>query len=159
MIGSHDLAAKLVHQQPAHGQRIVAKASGRAYEDVAKDFRTDSWYNPVESLFYGPKGLIDGILVGPDKVITRAAMEDYLKEIYGSKKAVLKKAEEAINSHREIEKRFEVSDHDENDPFRNPLKTIQEVITLAVFVAFSVTEVAVTSGPKGIGSVPGSRSR
>ncbi len=109
-------------------QRIVAKATGRPYEDVAADFRTDTWLNPVESLFYGPKGLIDAILVGPNKVITRDAVEKYLTEVFGSKEAVLQKAEEAINAHRKIETDFEAADHNENDPFRNPLKTIQEVI-------------------------------
>lgn len=109
-------------------QRIVAKATGRPYEDVATDFRTDTWLNPVESLFYGPKGLIDAILVGPNKVVTRDAVEKYLAEVYGSKEAVQQKAEEAINAHRKIETEFEAGDHNENDPFRNPLKTIQEVI-------------------------------
>ena len=109
-------------------QRIVAKASGRPYEEVKKDFRTDTWLNPIESLFYGPKGLIDGVLVGPDKVVTRDAVETFLAKSMGGRKKVRQAAEEAINRHREIETEFDVSDHDESDPFRNPQKTLQAIV-------------------------------
>lgn len=109
-------------------QRIVAKASGRPYDEVATDFRTDTWYNPVESLFYGPKGLIDGILVGPDKVVTRDAVEKYLIKKFGSREKMEQRAEEAINNHRNIETSWDPADHDEKDPFKNPLKTIAEVV-------------------------------
>ena len=33
----------------------------------------------IEALLYGTKGLIDGIVVGPDKIITRTTLENYLR--------------------------------------------------------------------------------
>ncbi len=43
---------------------IVAEATGRPFEEVLTDFDLDVWLNPLECLFYGTKGLLDGILVG-----------------------------------------------------------------------------------------------
>lgn len=57
----------------------VAKVSGRSFDAVRKDFRQDTYLNALEAMFYGPKGLVDGILVGPDRVITRKDVEEYLR--------------------------------------------------------------------------------
>jgi hypothetical protein len=115
----------------------VAKACGRNLDAVLKDFRQDTWLNPLESMFYGSKGLLDGILVGPGKVVTRNEVLDYLKtdpevqsyltEKFGAKNNVDKYLKDRIRKLREPNKvhdpiAWEAANG--RDPFDNPLKTV-----------------------------------
>lgn len=113
-------------------QQIVAEASGRPLEDVREDFEVDMWLNPVEALFYGPKGLTDGILVGPDTVVSRDAVESYLLEKLGSKEAVDEYVEKAINRRRTPDRVVDADEFEEkygDDPFKNPLATIKAIVS------------------------------
>lgn len=110
---------------------IVADATGRSFDDVLTDFNYDVWFNPVEALFYGSNGFIDGILVGPEHVITRADVEKHLRKHFGSKKAmeayIAQKLDEKRDPRRMMSWRPE--EHDPADPFANPLAIIDAVAT------------------------------
>lgn len=119
---------------------VVAKSSGRNVEAVRKDFRQDTYLSPLEALFYGPKGLLDGIIVGADKVITREAVlnylntdpdtQAYLKEKYGSKNTVKKYLEDRLRQLREPDRTHDPQEWEASkgrDPFANPIRTIVNV--------------------------------
>jgi ATP-dependent Clp protease protease subunit len=59
--------------------RVIAKSSGRNEQEVWQDLKQDTWLNTLEAMFYGDKGLLDGILVASDKVVTREDVLNYLK--------------------------------------------------------------------------------
>ncbi|MCA9799366.1 MAG: ATP-dependent Clp protease proteolytic subunit [Cyanobacteria bacterium HKST-UBA04] len=109
---------------------IVAEGSGRPFEAVLKDFDHDVWLNPIESLFYGPKGLIDGIVVAHDKVLTRPMVEQYLAKRLGGTKKLAEYVEKKILEKRDprLGMKWEPEKHDETDPFDNPLKVITEMV-------------------------------
>jgi ATP-dependent Clp protease protease subunit len=105
---------------------IVAEATGRPFAEVLKDFDLDVWFNPLEALFYGPKGLIDGIVVGPNQVLTKADVTPALEKAVGGKKAFetyLAKQFAMKRSPREMMK-WRPADHDMDDPFSNALQWI-----------------------------------
>jgi ATP-dependent Clp protease protease subunit len=105
---------------------IVAEATGRPFAEVLKDFDLDVWFNPLEALFYGPKGLIDGIVVGPNQVLTKADVMPALEKALGGKKAFenyLAKQFAMKRSPREMMK-WRPADHDMDDPFSNALQWI-----------------------------------
>lgn len=106
---------------------IVADAVDRPFKDVWEDFKLDSWYNPVESLFYGKKGFIDGILVGHDKVITRKDVEKYLIKTLGSRAKMNEYVEKKLLQKREPDLTWEPKDLRNDDPFDNPLDLIQKL--------------------------------
>lgn len=108
---------------------IVAQATGRPFEDVLKDFDLDVWLNPVEALFYGPKGLIDAIIVDYNRVIVRQDVEKYLVEVLGGKSQFKRYVETKILEKRDPRQAMEWRPelHREDDPFDNPLKVIAVV--------------------------------
>jgi len=107
-------------------QRNIALKTGREVEDVRKDIRNDYYLTSLEALFYGNKGLIDGIVVGPRHVITQKDVKDYLVEKVGSLEKVDAKIKERLERRRDMHKEL---DHDFNpdDPFDNVIKTFEEV--------------------------------
>lgn len=97
--------ANTIHQATDRGQRQVHEDMGGA----------DLWLSSLESLFYGSKGLIDGILVGGNRVITRHMVEEYLLESFnGNRKAV----EDYVK--RKIARK---SNPEEGKPTKNPADT------------------------------------
>jgi len=104
----------------------LSLATGRKYQDIRRDSLNDYWISSLEALFYGDKGLIDGIMVGPKHIITRQDVTEYLKEKLGSLDAVNSKVKERLERRRDMNRE---TDHefDTNDPFDNVFKTIHEV--------------------------------
>lgn len=58
--------------------RLVAKASGKPEKDVDRDFLKTTYMNVLDALFYGEKGLLDGIVIGPHQAITKKDVLEYL---------------------------------------------------------------------------------
>jgi ATP-dependent protease ClpP protease subunit len=131
-----------VHYSTEEFQREVAKASGRSDQEVAKDFRFNNYFNPLEALFYGKNGLTDGILVGPNSVITRESAESHLAKKMGSKEAVRRLAEKSINAHRDVDTSWKPEEHNEKDPFQNHLRTIREIIEAGGATSFAEAPLA-----------------
>jgi ATP-dependent Clp endopeptidase proteolytic subunit ClpP len=120
----------------------VAKASGRSPDAVRGDFRQDTYLNTLEALFYGPKGLLDGILVGPDRAIVREDVENYLRtdpEVqaylnqrfpsseYKSKDKVRLYIQDHLRNLRKPDRIHEPDEWElsnSRDPFKNPTKTL-----------------------------------
>jgi|GEM_PF-1446572 len=104
----------------------LSVATGRKYQDIRRDSLNDYWISSIEAMFYGDKGLIDGIMVGPKHIITRQDVTDYLKEKLGSLDAVNSKVKERLERRRDMNRE---TDHefDANDPFDNVFKTIHDV--------------------------------
>lgn len=105
----------------------IANASGRPFEAVWEDMKIDVWLNPLESMFYGDKGLTDVVLLEGNKAITKADVKAYLVEQMGSEAAFNSYAENKINSLRSGKRSWKPEDHRDDDPFGNPLRTIQLV--------------------------------
>ncbi len=123
----------------------VAKASGRDLDTVRKDFRQDTWLNPLEAMFYGSKGLLDGILIGSNRVITRENVlnflktdpetKAYLKEKYkqSKKDPVSAFLDDRLRKLREPNMIHDVDEFERlkgNDPFDNPIRTIMKVAAI-----------------------------
>jgi ATP-dependent Clp protease protease subunit len=120
----------------------VAKASGRSPDAVRGDFRQDTYLNTLEALFYGSKGLLDGILVGPDRAIVREDVENYLRtdpEVqaylnerfapprYKSEDKVRLYIQDHMRNLRKPNRIHEPSEWElsnSRDPFTNPTKTL-----------------------------------
>lgn len=134
--------------------KAIALASGRPFKDVWEDMKVDVWLNPLESMFYGKKGLTDGILVGEERVITRQevlaylAQDPYIQETYGPKKPVEKYLKARIASLRIGKRDWKPEEHNERDPFENPLRTIQTIAAQSARPLASVPAF-VPSLPKG----------
>jgi ATP-dependent Clp protease protease subunit len=126
LLGSHADTGDFAKQSLESIQRYIAQKTGRPVTEIRKDILNDYWLNPLEGLFYGDKGLIDGILVGPRHVITRKEVMEYLKEKLGSEDAANKKIKERLERRRDMHKELD-HDFDPNDPFDNVLKTFEEV--------------------------------
>lgn len=105
----------------------VARASGRTFKQAWKDMKINVYMNPLEAIFYGPKGLCDAILVGDNKAITKQDVYDYLVETLGSEEKADKAIKKQISGLRVGKDKWKPEDHNENDPFENPLKTIEAV--------------------------------
>jgi ATP-dependent Clp protease protease subunit len=107
-------------------RRKLSQETGRKYQDIRRDSLNDYWISSLEAMFYGDKGLIDGIMVGPKHIITRQDVTDYLKEKLGSLDAVNAKVKERLERRRDMNRE---TDHefDTNDPFDNVFKTIHDV--------------------------------
>lgn len=58
--------------------QLITKSSGKPEKDVECDFLKTTFMNALDGLFYGEKGLLDGIIIGPHQVITRKDVMDYL---------------------------------------------------------------------------------
>ncbi len=111
---------------------IVADATGRPFAEVLEDFDLDVWFNPLEALFYGPKGLIDGVIVGPNAVITRADAEAYLKKTY--KNVSTKEKLHTYVQAQWAKKRdprqmmaWQPNEHDLDDPFSNATEILYQL--------------------------------
>lgn len=111
-------------------KHLVAKRTGRPYEEVDKDFRLDFELNAVESMVYGPNGLIDAILVAPDKVLTRNSIMDFIIEKKGSPEAAQAYIEQKFIQRRESGHNADINEHQEinEDPLANPLQMIHELV-------------------------------
>jgi ATP-dependent protease ClpP protease subunit len=139
----HEAATKVSQQTPhnnfneLHDQldqstieyiNVVSRATGRTYQQVLKDFDYDVWLNPVESLLYGKKGFIDGVLLGNGRVLTRKHLETYLEKLLGGKRAMKK----YIDGHFALKQdprgsmKWKPETHDEKDPLSNPLVTLEK---------------------------------
>lgn len=150
----HQAGGHIIEEGPSNGRErmetmrnytreyagVVAEATGRTRQAVEKDFEKDVWVNSVEALFYGSKGLADGILVGPDQVITRQDVYDYLVEnadtldLGGGKvkgwadKTPEQKVKHFIDARlRSYRQARNSKDFSADNPFDNVLKTIDEV--------------------------------
>jgi ATP-dependent Clp protease protease subunit len=125
---------------------LIAKASGRDLDAVRRDFRQDTWLNPLEAMFYGKKGLLDGVLVTADKAITRENVRQYLQtdpdvRAYLNEKFPNSKQDKVSaylnNRLRKLREPNRIHDPKEweatnaRDPFDNPIKTIMAVARLA----------------------------
>ncbi len=106
---------------------VVSRATGRPFSAVEKDFNRDMWMNPLEALFYGNKGMIDAVLVGPNEVLTREDVHAYLTDTLGSEEAADKYVKNRIKSLRSTKSINELTQPDENDPFDHPLRTIEAI--------------------------------
>ncbi len=106
---------------------VLSHASGRPFKSLYNDMKVDVWLNPLEALFYGKKGMVDGILVGQDKVITREDVNAYLCKRLGGQRAVDRYIQQRIRSLREGKQEWRPEKHNESDPFDNLLKTIHTV--------------------------------
>ncbi len=111
---------------------IVADATGRPFPEVLEDFDLDVWFNPLEALFYGPKGLIDGVIVGPDSVITRKDAELYLKKTYknvstNEKLAAYVQAQWAKKRDPRQMMAWQPNEHDLDDPFSNATEILYQL--------------------------------
>lgn len=107
--------------------RLLAEKTGRSLEDVREDTKKNYWLNPLEALFYGDKGLLHGIVVGPNKVITKAEILPYLVEKLGSVAAVEKRIKERLEERRNMAKELMLNKFDPEDPLANFTRTIREV--------------------------------
>jgi len=111
-------------------RRLISEKSGRPYEELCKDFKIDFDINAVESILYGSKGLIDAILVGPDKVLTRDAVMDFVIEKKGSPEAAQRYIDDKFIQRREGKYTADLDQHKsiDEDPLANPLQLIHELI-------------------------------
>jgi ATP-dependent protease ClpP protease subunit len=111
-------------------QHTISKRTGRPYNEVSKDFKLDFAVNAVESILYGPKGLIDAILVGPDKILTRDAVMDFVTEKKGSPEAAQRYIDEKFIQRREGNYTASFDEHKsiKDDPLANPLQVIHELV-------------------------------
>lgn len=108
---------------------LIAKKTGRPLKEVKQDFKVDFWLNAVESLMYGKNGLIDAIVVGSDLAVTRENMVAFLTETLNiTPKKLEKMAHEHYVDRRIGEDHKPLDLHDENNPFMNPLKTLDAMI-------------------------------
>ena len=107
--------------------RFLAKKTGRSLGELRRDTKQDYWLNPLEALFYGDKGLVDGIIVKGNGVVTRQDVGDYLQEKMDSAEAVEKYVKERLERRRdmntELDRKF-----DHHDPFDNVLETLEKVV-------------------------------
>lgn len=132
--------------------KAIAMASGRPFKAVWQDMKVDVWLNPLEAMFYGSNGLVDGILVGENKVITRQNILDhlnaspYLAEKYGTATPAEAYLKDRMKTLREGKRQWKPEEHNNSDPFENPLETIETVATKASKPLNEVTDLA--------GSVP-----
>lgn len=124
---SYNEAADGLHQATVNYVQIVAESTGRPFKEVWTDFKLDVWFNPLEALFYGKNGLIDGILVGPNQVVTRKDVEQYLIKKLGSRAKVNQYVQAMIEKKREPNLGWQPGQHDEQDAFENNLKVIDEL--------------------------------
>lgn len=122
---------------------VLANSTGRDIKDIWRDMKQDTWMNGLEALFYGPKGLLDGILVGPNNAITKEDVLEYLKtdsEVQGFLKEKYGKDNPDENVQEYLDDRLHklrepnrIHDPEEwekvygADPFENSLKTIMAV--------------------------------
>lgn len=106
--------------------RDISARSKRPFKDVMEDLKQDYYLNSMEALCYGPKGFIDGIVIGSNRIITRAHAMAYLSEQLGSpekaEQYVLEKLQQLRDPKHKSSKKA-----GNNDPFANPLKTIHEI--------------------------------
>jgi ATP-dependent protease ClpP protease subunit len=114
----------------AEYKQLIAEKTGRPYKDVDKDFKLDFDINAVESILYGKKGLIDAILVGPNKVLTRDAIMDFIIEKKGSAEAAQNYIDKKFIQRREGKYTAHLDQHKsiDEDPLANPLQVIHELV-------------------------------
>lgn len=134
---------------------IVADSTGRSFDDVLTDFNYDVWFNPVEALFYGEKGFIDGILVSPEHVITKGDVEKHLRTHFGSKKALEDYVAQKLDDKRDPRRMmsWRPEEHDPTDPFANPLAIIDAVANYKKAQSFN------SQGFKGVAPNPKQKGR
>lgn len=114
---------------------LIAEATGRPLDDIAQDALNDLWLNPLEALFYGPKGLIDAILVSPTEVLTRRDIEKYLAKRHPKQfktcAAIAGYADRHFLERRSLQYRMKMKPEDlgapqTDDPFSNPAAVIRD---------------------------------
>lgn len=132
----------------------VSRSTGRPLPEVLKDFSVDYFMNPLEALFYGDKGLIDAVLVGPNEVITKREVQDYLLEKLGSREKVDSYVQKKLEDRRDPLKQanWRPEEHDENDPFLNPARTIEIVAKRAAKKMSDLPEYQRSTG-QGTGTI------
>jgi ATP-dependent Clp protease protease subunit len=123
--------------------KVIAKATGRPEKEVWQDMKQDTWMNPLEAMFYGPKGMLDGILVASNKAVTRDDVMNYLKTDPDVQKFLKEKfgkddpdenvkayLEDRLKNLREPNRIYEPRQWEQvygQDPFSNPFKTLQKL--------------------------------
>jgi ATP-dependent Clp protease protease subunit len=122
-----------------HISGVIAKGTGRDRAQVEHDLNQDTWMNPLEAMFYGSikdnKGLLDGILVGPNQAITRQDVLDYLRTDTTVQHYLTRKFGAEDNVRQYLESRLEQLTQpktqwkktDDADPFNNPVRTMMQV--------------------------------
>jgi ATP-dependent Clp protease protease subunit len=111
-------------------KHLIAKRSGRSLQEVQKDFKLDFEVNAIESILYGPHGLIDAILVESNKILTRDTIMDFIIEKKGSPKAAQEYIDQKFVQRREGAYTADIDDHKpmNEDPLANPLEVIHELV-------------------------------
>lgn len=128
-----------------HIAGVISRATGRDRVEVETDLNQDTWLNPLEAMFYGSlkdnKGLLDGILVGPNQAIVREDVLDYLKTDPKAQEYITHKFGPSTKSGANVEKYLEArlqmlrtpkrqwKKQDEQDPFNDPVRTIMQIAT------------------------------
>jgi ATP-dependent Clp protease protease subunit len=123
--------------------QVIAKSSGRDVKEVRRDLKQDTWMNSLEAMFYGPKGLVDGILVASDKAVTKDDVLEYLKsdpdvQAFLAEKFGKKDAEANVNAYlnehiKGLREPNEVHQAEKweklygRDPLLNPQFTLQKL--------------------------------
>jgi ATP-dependent protease ClpP protease subunit len=122
----------------------ISKSSGRDFNDVWQDMKQDTWLNPLEALFYGSRGLLDGVLVDSNRALTKTDVLSYLKTDPGTQQFLNEKyhrktpsenvdayLQDHLQKLREPNRYHDPGQWEKEygqDPLNNPLKTL---ITLA----------------------------
>jgi hypothetical protein len=83
-------------------------------------------------MFYGNKGIIDAIVVGPNQIITRDDVKKYMVDKLGSETKLNEYVEKRLKERRLplIDNPGKDETFDETDAFSNPYRTIQAVAKL-----------------------------
>lgn len=128
-----------------HIAGVISRATGRERAEVETDLNQDTWLNPLEAMFYGSlkdnKGLLDGILVGPNQAIVREDVLHYLKTDPRAQEYLAQKFGPSPESGEHVEKYLDArlqmlrtpkrqwKKQDEQDPFNDPVRTIMQIAT------------------------------
>jgi ATP-dependent Clp endopeptidase proteolytic subunit ClpP len=122
---AHDMGRSMKAQEE-NKLRLVSERTGRPFDQLRLDTKQDYWLNPLEALFYGSKGMLDGVVVGTDGLVTREDAMVWLIKKMGSQEIVEKHIQERLERRRDMNAEM---DHkfDVNDPFDNFPATLEAI--------------------------------
>ena len=111
-------------------RHLIATRTGRPEDQVKLDMQADLDLNAVEMMLYGPNGFADSILVGPDKILTREAVFNYVAEKLGGADKVEPYVNARLADRREAdhETTFETHKEVDADPLGNPMVVIKDLV-------------------------------
>lgn len=130
----HEKGGEALNQSTLDCAEILSIASGKDRESIMDDMDIgrDVWFSPLEAMFYGPKGLVDMILTGPQKGLTRDTVWQYLLEGFNgdaqqAQEYVDRKIAERLRPNLGRRNKSAKTAGNDFDPFSNPLQTIQQL--------------------------------